>query len=409
MIRTPTSHVRALVVGALASTVVACASGTALPERRPGADGGRNDAGGRPGAGDPADAGTPDSAAPDTATGSDAATEPDVDAGAADASTGDAVDASAPDTAGDTVGTGDAAGDAADTALDTALPDADAVDSGATDAVDAPGELDAGPDDVAAECFNGTTEPCYGGSPALAGVGVCSRGERTCTAGRWGACVGWVAPAATETCDNGLDDNCSGVVDEGCAVACGVRPTRLISNIENDDIHALFTAAGLTVSEPFSINNTHFAGNDVVLVDALYLSSTVTPSVIRDFLNRGGSVVFLTTSLQTSCNRIQNDNLASTGLGLRCSSSSPTGPVTSLGSHPLTAGLSAGQFPAPYASEVIGGTAIASISAIPIAAALEEGCGRMVVIGSSDVADAYYWPVQRAFWQNVVTWMATPR
>ncbi|MEM6729949.1 MAG: MopE-related protein, partial [Myxococcota bacterium] len=59
-----------------------------------------------------------------------------------------------------------------------------------------------------AECVDGAMEPC--GSD----VGQCMAGERTCTDGLWGACIGEVAPV-TETC-NGLDDNCDGTPDEGC-------------------------------------------------------------------------------------------------------------------------------------------------------------------------------------------------
>lgn len=408
MNRTPRILARVLFAAATASLAAGCASGTALPERRPGSDTGRADVGGRPDVDDLSDIGSPDTDTADAtsndAGGDDAGT---TDVGAADVSdtTVDDADAAPTDAGDDTTVAPDAADDAtADTSTaDTTAPDA------AADVTDTTPDADATVVDAGTECFEGTTEPCYGGDASRAGVGVCSRGERTCVGGRWGTCVGWVAPAAAETCGNSLDDNCSGAVDEGCPTACGVRPTRLISNVENDNIHALFQAAGLSIVEPFSINNTHFAGSDVLLVNALYMSSTATPAVIRDFLNRGGSVVVLTTSLQTSCTRIHNDNLAGTGLGLRCSSSSPAGPVTSLGSHPLTAGLSAGQFPAPYASEVVGGTALALIGSTPVAAALEEGCGRMIVVGGSDVADDYYWPVQRAFWQNVVSWTATPR
>jgi len=59
--------------------------------------------------------------------------------------------------------------------------------------------------------------PCTGNATEACGldVGACVPGTRTCVGGQWGACVGGVEPVA-ELCDNGVDDNCDGVVDEGC-------------------------------------------------------------------------------------------------------------------------------------------------------------------------------------------------
>ncbi|MBL8603385.1 MAG: hypothetical protein JNK72_15780 [Myxococcales bacterium] len=56
------------------------------------------------------------------------------------------------------------------------------------------------------------TRSCYTGSPSTQGVGVCTAGTETCTAGSWGSCLGQVLPS-TDVC-NGRDDNCNGSVDE---------------------------------------------------------------------------------------------------------------------------------------------------------------------------------------------------
>jgi hypothetical protein len=65
-------------------------------------------------------------------------------------------------------------------------------------------------------CQSGETRPCYGGDPALAGVGICNQGQQVCGVEReWGACEGWGQPT-TEICDNGLDDDCDGVEDIDC-------------------------------------------------------------------------------------------------------------------------------------------------------------------------------------------------
>ncbi|MBU0530519.1 MAG: S8 family serine peptidase, partial [Nanoarchaeota archaeon] len=58
------------------------------------------------------------------------------------------------------------------------------------------------------ECEEGQTRKC--GS----NIGACSAGLRTCTNGQWSACTREIGPTE-ETCDN-EDNNCNGVVDEGC-------------------------------------------------------------------------------------------------------------------------------------------------------------------------------------------------
>ncbi len=73
--------------------------------------------------------------------------------------------------------------------------------------------------DEGCTCIDGATQAC--GSD----VGVCMAGTQTCTAGSWGGCAGEVAPA-TESC-NGLDDDCDGSPDDGltgpaCALQQGV-------------------------------------------------------------------------------------------------------------------------------------------------------------------------------------------
>lgn len=64
-------------------------------------------------------------------------------------------------------------------------------------------------------CKPGDRMTCYSGPPVTEGVGPCKTGTRNCTSNGWSqSCSGEVVPV-TETC-NGIDDNCDGVVDEGC-------------------------------------------------------------------------------------------------------------------------------------------------------------------------------------------------
>ena len=68
-------------------------------------------------------------------------------------------------------------------------------------------------------CAPGESRRCPGGSRE----GICRPGTQTCEAGgeggsRWGECSGRVDPSP-ERCDNGVDDDCNGIIDDGC------RPT----------------------------------------------------------------------------------------------------------------------------------------------------------------------------------------
>ena len=75
---------------------------------------------------------------------------------------------------------------------------------------------DAG-DNVTGEvvCDPAETRTCYSGAATSEGVGPCTGGTETCNeAGTgWSSCVGEVTPIA-EACDNNVDDDCNGAVDD---------------------------------------------------------------------------------------------------------------------------------------------------------------------------------------------------
>ena len=82
---------------------------------------------------------------------------------------------------------------------------------------DCDGEVDEG-----CACTAGETQSCYGGPPELEGIGTCVAGTQTCDAtGTWGSCEGEGLPA-DESCD-GEDNDCDGESDEGFGVVtCGL-------------------------------------------------------------------------------------------------------------------------------------------------------------------------------------------
>jgi hypothetical protein len=72
------------------------------------------------------------------------------------------------------------------------------------------------------DCILGQSRPCYSGSPAEIGVGICQAGVQRCaarspTSSVWGTCLNQRLPEA-EQCD-GLDHNCNGIPNDrpsGC-------------------------------------------------------------------------------------------------------------------------------------------------------------------------------------------------
>ncbi len=68
--------------------------------------------------------------------------------------------------------------------------------------------------DDTAMCSPGESEACYSGQVGTQGVGPCRGGTRTCeSGGTWGPCTGEVVPSQ-ELCTDGVDNNCSGEIDE---------------------------------------------------------------------------------------------------------------------------------------------------------------------------------------------------
>ncbi len=71
-------------------------------------------------------------------------------------------------------------------------------------------------------CTPGAVVPCYGGPSGTAGIGVCQEGTQTCNAAgtAFGACTGDVVPSP-EACNDGLDNDCDGIADDGCVCVPG--------------------------------------------------------------------------------------------------------------------------------------------------------------------------------------------
>ena len=105
------------------------------------------------------------------------------------------------------------------------LPIPDARDGGTAETLspDVPGLASEVGDTAGAEtgpCPEGETRNCPN-SPFQA-TGVCQLGTQTCLKGSWGPCTGAIAPLGVEACNN-QDDTCNGSVDEGIpTTTCGL-------------------------------------------------------------------------------------------------------------------------------------------------------------------------------------------
>jgi uncharacterized protein DUF642/putative metal-binding protein len=93
-----------------------------------------------------------------------------------------------------------------------------------------------GPSNPAAcPCTPGEVDACYTGPDETRGVGVCKDGTHTCQSqgefGVWGPCEDETLPGDEICRPAGLDENCNGEVDEGCAC---VPTEEVCDGLDND-------------------------------------------------------------------------------------------------------------------------------------------------------------------------------
>ncbi len=113
-------------------------------------------------------------------------------------------------------------------------------------------------------CTPGAQELCFSGNVANVGVGACRSGIKTCNAQgtAFGACVGERLPSA-EICNNGVDEDCDGVVDDGCA------PTMATLTVSVSGTETVYSSpAGIQCGNGYTACTAQFPVNSGVTLSA---------------------------------------------------------------------------------------------------------------------------------------------
>lgn len=254
-------------------------------------------------------------------------------------------------------------------------------------------------------CDVGATRNCFDGDPSLAGIGACVLGMQTCeqvihgefVSIRWGTCMGSGMPQA-EQCGNGMDDNCDGVVDEGCSpppdpcavgraaeIGCGrafiwgdehvifdtywpaqrpfwvnavawlrapgscgparttIRffgqnpPSQLVADLQAEGVNVGPPGNGIPTASDLAASDTMF------VVEMGYVSPTPADGAnLAAFVQGGGALMTTVVGLGSADPQECADaNPALTPLGMEysCFNPAPWGPIASFGSHPIATGL----------------------------------------------------------------------
>jgi hypothetical protein len=140
-----------------------------------------------------------------------------------------------------------------------------------------------------------TTQGCYSGPAGTAGVGACKQGTQTCI-GAPGSCDGEVLPAAVENCFNDIDDDCDGVVNNGCPSSLTTGTPRALTAVGDPNTGTAFSVRCPAGS--FVMKTIMYGDNNVGAVTALDLYCG-TPTLTRGASTYSVTVAVSTTAMQT--------------------------------------------------------------------------------------------------------------
>ena len=89
-----------------------------------------------------------------------------------------------------------------------------------------------GETDEACLCAANEQRSCQGST-----IGICQPGYQTCINGtQWSTCSNQILPLANDLCNNNLDDDCDGQIDEGCAQQQNqIQQSTCFNNLQDGD------------------------------------------------------------------------------------------------------------------------------------------------------------------------------
>ena len=145
-----------------------------------------------------------------------------------------------------------------------------------------------------------TTQRCYDGPAGTQNKGVCKPGTQTCI-GAVGSCDGEVKPAV-ENCFNDLDDDCDGVVNNGCPSSLTTGTPRALTAIGDANSGSAFS---LRCPAGHFVSKTQMWGDNnatVLAVTALDVYCA-TPTLVRGASSYTVTVAVSGTPLSTGTDR----------------------------------------------------------------------------------------------------------
>jgi hypothetical protein len=100
---------------------------------------------------------------------------------------------------------------------------------------------------INSECNENETIQC-----GVTNAGACQYGNKVCENGRWSECIGSINPML-EICNNGVDDDCDGAIDE----TCGIQDEEILAGDSINPVVYAFDNINGSIKNIFNLTGLH--------------------------------------------------------------------------------------------------------------------------------------------------------